>query len=142
METSNPKVWRNEWRMIQKFRKKPIVIEAIQFEYYHKIIVTLKKFVGANMGTVTKSNNSGAKATFAILTLEGYVFATEGDWIIKGINGEFYPCKPDIFKKTYDNIEGQDKHRCPTCGKIYSSQYKNYICNECKKNKKLMKEKK
>lgn len=40
-----------------------------------------------------------------IETLEGVMTATEGDWIIKGVNGEFYPCKPDIFEKTYEPVE-------------------------------------
>jgi len=45
-----------------------------------------------------------SKETILILTLEGMMEAQAGDYIIKGINGEFYPCKPDIFKKTYEEI--------------------------------------
>ena len=44
-----------------------------------------------------------------IETLEGDMKCSIGDWIIKGVNGEFYPCKPDIFEKTYDKVEGEDE---------------------------------
>ena len=46
-----------------------------------------------------------------IATLEGHHRVTDGDWIILGVHGELYPCKPDIFAKTYDLVE-----ECPTCG--------------------------
>jgi len=85
-----------------KFRKKPVVIEAIQMtlENLDKIRdwipqeIFISKFVG-ELSTVAG----------AIKTLEGTMIASEGDWIIKGVNGEFYPCKPDIFEKTYESVE-------------------------------------
>lgn len=61
---------------IKKFRKKPIIVEAYK---------TDKEII--------------------IHTLEGDMKANIGDWIIKGINGELYPCKPDVFEKTYEPIE-------------------------------------
>lgn len=64
------------YKRIKKFRKKPVVVEAYQ---------TDKKEV--------------------IHTLEGDMIASPGDWIITGINGEKYPCKPDIFEETYEKVE-------------------------------------
>lgn len=83
-----------------KYRKKPVVIEAI-------------KWTGENLLEVesfaqgfTKSDVEEGKETYLyIQTLEGYLRATLGDFIIKGIKGEFYPCKPDIFEATYEAVE-------------------------------------
>ena len=94
-----------------KFRKKPVVIEAIQFEYSEECINKLKEFLGDSAGRVIKNRHPDAKAEFEIVTLEDGKFlsakhvATEGDWIIKGVQGEFYPCKPDIFEQTYESAE-------------------------------------
>lgn len=78
---------------IQKFRKKPVVIEAVQWtgENYKEI----ENFVGDKV-----SHNSND--TLTIQTLEGDHTTLIGDWVIRGIKGEFYPCKPDIFIATYD----------------------------------------
>lgn len=90
--------------------KKPIVIEFLQ--YLHNNNRDMFDFL-----TGTKNENMTLSAeTFEIdynknphgliiKTLEGEMFANFNDYIIKGVNGEFYPCKPDIFKKTYDIIE-------------------------------------
>jgi hypothetical protein len=85
--------------MTQKFRKKPVAIEAEQF-----VIWDLKKipaFITIHGVTfpVTKD------ATIMIPTLEGQHIASNLDWVIKGIQGELYPCKPDIFEKTYELVE-------------------------------------
>lgn len=78
--------------MIQKFRKKPVVIEAIQLtkDNYDEVC----NFIGVNF---CKKDNG-----LIIFTLEGNMRAKVGDFIIKGVNGEFYPCKPDIFFQTYE----------------------------------------
>ena len=77
-----------------KFRKKPVVIEAIQLsESNHEEIL---KWMGCM---------AGVTLDFYIETLEGTMRADVGDWIIKGIIGEFYPCKPDIFEATYDKVD-------------------------------------
>lgn len=81
----------------QKYRKKPIVIEAVRFEKpYWKVTEfcpTLMLMKGGN----------GKLVRFAVIpTLEGDMHAELGDWIIKGVQGEFYPCKPDIFEATYE----------------------------------------
>ena len=64
-----------------KFRKKPVVVEAYQ-----------------------------TNVPLEIETLEGIMHASPGDWIITGVNGEKYPCKPDIFEKTYEPVNNSEKH--------------------------------
>jgi len=82
-----------------KFRKKPVVIEAMQFTGDNdKEILSFTG--GRNVKYLAVSN------VISILTLEGEMRASEGDWIIKGIKGEFYPCKPDIFEETYEVVDG------------------------------------
>jgi hypothetical protein len=77
-----------------KFRKKPVVIEAVEFNgsNHQEVIV----FSNGNAMQLTGMQH------VEIPTLEGTMRADKGDWIIKGVNGEFYPCKPDIFEKTYE----------------------------------------
>ena len=77
-----------------KFRKKPVVIDAVQWtgENHDEI----HDFCNIRPGTLW----------VGIETLEGTMFANIGDWIIKGVQGEFYPCKPDIFTATYEPAEG------------------------------------
>nr|DAV36574.1 MAG TPA: PGDYG protein [Bacteriophage sp.] len=77
--------------MINKYRKKPVIIEAIQWNGKNLT------FMG---GTV---ENKGT--TLVIHTLEGDMEASINDYIIKGVNGEFYPCKPDIFDKSYERAQ-------------------------------------
>lgn len=94
-----------------RYRKKPVVIEAIKFVYTPKGIQELRVFAGTSVGSVSKERRLNAKASVHILTLEdgneGKVkhVATEGDYIIKGVLGEFYPCKPDIFLLTYESVD-------------------------------------
>jgi len=95
-----------------KFKKKPIIIEAVQYlgteESYKEInefISDLKIPVGVRRDKV-----------LTIRTLEGEMEANPGDWIIKGVAGEFYPCKTEIFKKTYEEVwltkkQGEDKEK-------------------------------
>ena len=101
------------------FRKKPVIIEAMQL-------------VGANADTHAvylwvESNTDGSFEALDVIegrkpypksgisidprdgrciisTLEGLHWANPGDWIIRGVNGEFYPCKPDIFEETYEKV--------------------------------------
>ena len=79
-----------------KFRKKPIVIEAIQWDGQNK--EEIDKFIGKEL------DYTAADTGLIISALEGDMTAFTFDWIIKGIEGEFYPCKPDIFKKTYEKV--------------------------------------
>jgi len=88
-----------------KFRKKPVVIEAVQFQGFNKKNGQVELSERPEW-LVTEFGDRilffGEPDTLTIKTLEGDMKASVGDWIIKGINGEFYPCKPDIFEKTYE----------------------------------------
>lgn len=81
-----------------KFRKKPVVIEAVQFTL--DSVTEAVEFLGRGYDALSRD-----KAQLNIETPEGTMVADLGDWIIKGVNGEFYPCKPDIFEATYDPVE-------------------------------------
>ena len=81
-------IWGNE----MKFRKKPVVIEATQW------------FKMGDHPEVVEATLSGMPV-FWIETLEGGHIVTVGDWIITGVKGEHYPCKPDIFDMTYEPVE-------------------------------------
>ena len=89
-----------------KYRKKPIVIEAVQFFPDIKpwpVGVIEVEFIGE--GDSRHANLKGELANgWFINTLEGGHEVTPGDWIITGIAGEKYPCKPDIFEATYDEV--------------------------------------
>ena len=91
-----------------KYRKKPVIIEAVEFVYTTEGIEQLKKFCGPALGEIKKQQHLGALAEAEIGTLEDGVhltvkhIATEGDYIIRGVQGEFYACKPDIFWQTYE----------------------------------------
>lgn len=76
-----------------RFRKKPVVIEAVQ---YDGTLTSVEKLDGLECSQTLTSD------TIQIETLEGTMTANPGDWIIRGIKGEFYPCKPDIFEATYE----------------------------------------
>lgn len=80
-----------------KFRKKPVIIEAIQWIGIN--FIEIDNFITVYHETYP------SQGKINIPTLEGIMEASEGDWIIKGINGEFYPCKSDIFEKTYEEID-------------------------------------
>lgn len=81
------------------FRKKPVVVEAMQFTNESKNQV----FHWITCNRYPRVDESG-NPTLVIQTLEGDHTATLGDWIIKGVKGEFYPCKPDIFEATYEAV--------------------------------------
>lgn len=85
---------------MKNYRKKPVVIQAIQFFDQAEEIINIQEFMGNIDITIDYKDIDDPK--LKIETLEGIMNASLGDWIIKGINGEFYPCKPDIFEKTYD----------------------------------------
>ena len=83
-----------------KFRKKPIVIEAEQFMPFENDRHKPQSNVPQVFVDIENS-----KTNWSIKTLEGRYDVTPKEWIIKGIKGEFYPCKPDIFEQTYDKID-------------------------------------
>ncbi len=85
--------------MVKKYRKKPIIIEAVKWDGNN--FEEVKEFVGKYRNFRIPIIN----ASIIIFTLEGEMKARKGDYIIKGIKGEFYPCKPDIFEETYEEIK-------------------------------------
>ena len=85
-----------------KYRKKPVIIEAIQFEDNSDRIIEIHEFMGGD--TIRVNYEDKDNPYLKIETLEGIMKASVGDYIIKGVNGEFYPCKPDIFEKTYVRV--------------------------------------
>jgi len=95
---------------MSKYRKKPVTVEAFrwtggpdQVEDPEWIVETLKKSIGHINGA--KIINKGTKDfRMQIMTLEGIISARVGDYIIKGIKNELYPCKPDIFEVSYDLV--------------------------------------
>lgn len=89
--------------MIKRFKKKPIVVEAVQVKHDRKVLEQLKEFCKPRRFTFYFKANGKFRAF--IDTLEGEHEAKEGDWVIKGIKGECYPCREDIFNQTYDEVE-------------------------------------
>jgi hypothetical protein len=83
------------------FRKKPVVIEAQQINSYMDL-PAIDAWINSNGGKAVYGQQDGGPAELLISTLEGVMVGSIGDWIIKGVKGEFYPCKPDIFKATYE----------------------------------------
>ena len=85
-----------------RFRKKPVVIEAMQLpDEYEDASEELIEFLHSAGPDVIMSDYGGG---VEIHTLEGVMRGDPGDWIIKGVKGEFYPCKPDIFAATYEPV--------------------------------------
>ena len=90
-----------------KFRKKPIVIEAVQWTGCNANEIAGFLLAGGEARRVDHKRDDGALlpgGSLMIHTLEGEMRADPLDWIIKGVKGEFYPCKPDIFAATYEAV--------------------------------------
>lgn len=87
---------------MRKFRKKPVVIEAEQLTIFN--IVELEHWCRGSIKGISLSLD---ERVIDIQTLEGEMRVNMGDWIIKGIKGEFYPCKPDIFEATYEEATNE-----------------------------------
>ena len=83
-------------RTVTRYRKKPVVVEAMQFTL--RSLDACEEFVGGDMGKDRDGDT-------VIATLEGAMKVSLGDWIICGVRGEFYPCKPDIFAATYAAVD-------------------------------------
>lgn len=81
-----------------KYRKKPVVIEAIQYT------VESCRQIHEWMGLDHEPHDLNCDSGIFIDTLEGQMEAQIGDWIIRGVKGEFYPCKPDVFEETYEPV--------------------------------------
>jgi hypothetical protein len=95
--------------MMAKFRKRPVVIEAITFD---ELVAYGKELAGCVGGMPWSFSYNGHTIThenddcYLILTLEGTMRMDRGDMLITGVKGEIYPCKPDIFAATYEPVSG------------------------------------
>lgn len=83
---------------MDRYRKKPVVIEAIRFDGSDECAEYLCQWSGGEV-----SLNDGDAVV--IETLEGPMFVSDGDYVIRGVQGEYYPCKPDIFEAAYEKVE-------------------------------------
>jgi len=101
-----------------RWRKKPVEVEALRYDgpawvpeserYSTEAFRPLTRFTRGRVGTVlvgTQTHGGPNQYAPAISTLEGRMVVSPGDWVIKGVKGEFYPCKPDIFEATYEPVE-------------------------------------
>lgn len=88
------------------YRKRPVIIQARKYEGEPEDLVAIYDWVRDGVGDagIEMDRYTG---DLLIRTLEGTMRCTYGDWVIKGVNNEFYPCKDDIFHKTYEKVEGQ-----------------------------------
>jgi len=94
-----------------KFRKKPVVIEAFGYfpkgpgagRYFHDMPDWLEAAYDDDVVS-NVSTDDHPEPRLKIKTLEGTMYADYGDWIIRGVKGELYPCKPDIFEATYEPV--------------------------------------
>lgn len=93
-----------------RFHKKPIVIEARQFDGSRKAIEDIVAWAGGRFQFREKptEDRRALIPQIVIPTLEGDSIASVGDWVVCGVNGEFYPCKDEIFRKTYEPVEAED----------------------------------
>jgi hypothetical protein len=89
-----------------KYRKKPVVVEAVQYKGNGSLVDVgdgVPDWIWKALETKTLESTNGADP-FIIHTLEGDMIVNNDDWIIKGVKGELYPCKPDIFEVTYEPV--------------------------------------
>lgn len=96
--------------IIRQYRKKPVVVEAVQLNTTN--MPEVADWIGGDTAKIVVESEEAWKLgkgvpgfSMTIHTLEGDMTAKSGDYIIKGVNGEFYPCKPDIFTQTYMEME-------------------------------------
>ena len=90
---------------IRRYRKRPVVISALRWEPGD--LASAGFMVGwllAHRCDFRHDSGSGETTTLDIRTLEGVMTAQPGDWVIRGVAGEFYPCRPDIFDATYEPV--------------------------------------
>lgn len=85
--------------MTQYYRKKPVVVEAVKFDHNEWLLKKKQAYPMVTVSPFTGMMNP------IIITLEGAMRVSDGDYIIKGVKGEYYPCKPDIFEQTYEEVK-------------------------------------
>lgn len=91
--------------MTKLFVKRPVVIEAYRYTGASSEAVRINGWVNGGDPPIEGGLTTNDVRSMTIPTLEGDMLAQPGDWIIKGVKGEFYPCKPDIFEATYEEVE-------------------------------------
>ena len=95
----------------QWYRKKPVAVQAVQVDTnnYDEMCEIVEWCQGTPVESTTYHGhgNFDTEPVISIRTMEGTMYARHGDWIIRGVQGEFYPCKPDIFVETYESL-GRD----------------------------------
>jgi len=92
----------------QRYRKKPVEIQAVQFMKGNEVRTghEIAQWCGGELATDVKpSDHTDVSYRIRIPTLEGVMEASPDDWIIRGVKGEFYPCKPDVFEATYEAVK-------------------------------------
>lgn len=87
---------------MNQYRKKPVVIEAIQ--WMGNNLSECKSFLGDSFDSHVADRGLNGRSELIVKTLEGQHIASKGDYLIRGVKGEHYPCKPDIFLATYDKV--------------------------------------
>jgi hypothetical protein len=87
-----------------QFRKRPVVIDAMQFDGTVESANHILGWMGSNGAIAKRAHPTKPERGLFISRMEGDMTASPDDWIIKGVKGEFYPCKPDIFEATYESF--------------------------------------
>jgi hypothetical protein len=87
-----------------RYRKKPVEIEALQFDGTKDSANHILAWIGHSGGEARRVHNRQPELGVTISTLEGDMHVSVGDFVIRGVRGEFYPCKPDIFAATYEPV--------------------------------------
>lgn len=87
--------------MIKKYRKKPVVIKAVRVDQHnvHEVL----DFIGKDLEAWQENSETGENR-YLIQTKEGTMMANQGDWIIRGVENEHYPCRDSVFQATYDEV--------------------------------------
>jgi len=104
-----------------QFRKKPVVIDAVEWDETTATRLSLEEAGMVSAGHAGHRDRPNECTRLRIHTLEGSMLVNRGDWIIRGVKGEFYPCKPDIFAATYESVAATPPETTPRCqphGKI------------------------
>lgn len=93
---------------MSKFRKKPVVVDAIRLDNISTEKVV--EFLGGEAQRNITFSINPREGTVRLVTLEGTMTARSGDWIVRGVQGELYPVKPDIFTATYEPADPGERH--------------------------------
>lgn len=91
----------------QRWRKKPVVIEAMRTDGTLATARAIAEWAGPSVFPSRHNPKQGTCSEMTVNSLEGPMRVDEGDWVIRGVQGEHYPCKPDIFEATYERENGR-----------------------------------